>query len=560
MSEGDMLSPALAAERRVGLRHGLLIVAALFLLIALPWLICNQELSRQEGLFAAITAEFSTSSWQPEQGLIVRAHHQPVSDAWPLYPAVVSLLCRAGMPVENALRTVSVVMLGLLSLLAGAAAGMRSGKTAGLVAGCCCFSTVFAMQKSVIGGPETMAAFFLFSAQLLFFHYGSRRADWNSAWIASAILVSLGFLAAGPLVVAFFVVPLIFLRRPLSFSGKFRTPGFAAGIILLGVVVLAWAFPFGTALRQYAVKSGFEIISFHKYMKNVLTFLPVFPVRMLPWSLVMWMPFCVALQAISPVPVFSRYLRTLFFPTLALVWLLPGTSSAQIFFLLGPLSVLTGLDYELGVRRYGRTLRRLLAVCWAFFPVAVFVIALIVLLPERFLGIFGDPRNMMFRDQPGYLMLAAGAAAVLGLLAVVYRYGFRWYPIWVPVAMLSFGIGVMRLADALPYHLMDNGWRRFGGDVRRVLPEGTPKIYKYEIDGMYCGLFYVGLPVHKLRQLEDLDGLDDTVYLISSRLPVYPDRVWTPLFPRDYTCRGTPVSVWRGVRPDERELPEESHE
>jgi hypothetical protein len=44
--------------------------------------------------------------------------------------------------------------------------------------------------------------------------------------------------------------------------------------------------------------------------------------------------------------------------------------------------------------------------------------------------------------------------------------------------------------------------------------------------------------------------MEETVYLISSGGPVYPDRVWTPLLPEGYTCQGVELSVWRGVRRD----------
>ena len=77
---------------------------------------------------------------------------------------------------------------------------------------------------------------------------------------------------------------------------------------------------------------------------------------------------------------------------------------------------------------------------------------------------------------------------------------------------------------------------------------------------MYSGLFYAKYPVRKLQSLEDLENLADTVYVISSQLPVAPGRVWTPLLPDDYRYGGVTVSLWRGVRRVEDENWEESNE
>ena len=560
MSKKNILPQSLILENRIGIRRGIFIVLLLFLFIFLPWLMGNQELFRQEGVFAAIAAEYADGTEFAVNGVSASAHHQILRDAWPLYPAVVSLFAR-WFSMETALRSVSVVMLGILSLLAGINTAIRSNKRSGLVAALCCFGTLFALDKGINGGPETMAACFLLAAQLLFFHYGSRHADWNSAWIASAIFLSLGFLTIGPVVILFFVFPLLFLRRPLSFSGKFRSPGFLAGFILLLSTVIGWLLPLGLDWRHYAYSSGVEIVPLADYLCNVLSFPFIFPVRMMPWSLVMWLPFCVALQAISPVPVFSRYLRTLFFSMLTLVWLLPGASSMLIFFLIGPLAILTGLNYDLGVRRYGGFLRRVLLAGGMVFPILILLLLFVVFLPDRYLGISGDVGKLKFRESIQYFYFALSGIGILTALGVFFCCGRKRFPVWVQILLLSFGIGVISSTVSLPLRMMENDWRKFGTDVRNALPSDAQRIFKYKIDGMYCGLFYVGVPVYTLEDLARLESLEDTVYLVSAAAPVYPDRVWTPLLPAGYKCRGVEVTLWRGERPlDEESIPENEDE
>ncbi len=556
MSKEELLPQSLILENRVGIRRGIFLAVLLFLFIFLPWLISQRELFRQEGVFAAIAAEFSESTYFAANGINASAHHQLLRDAWPLYPAVVSLFNRF-MPMEVALRCVSVLMLGILSVIIGHAAASRSGGRAGVVAAFCCFGTLFALDKGVNGGPESMAACFLLSAQLLFYRYGYSRSDWNLAWISSAILLALGFFTVGPSIILFFVFPLIFMRRPLSYSGKFRIPGFFAGIILLIISVIAWLLPLGLDWRHYAYSSGVEIMPFSEYLVDILVFPFVFAVRMMPWSLVMWLPFCVALQSVSNQAVFSRYQRTLFFSMLALVWLLPGASSLLIFFLIGPLAILTGMYYELGVRRYGRFLRRTLAAGGFVFLLMMAVVLVILFLPDKYLSIFGDTEKMGFRSASEYFYLAIGAVILLIVLGIFFCYSRKRLPVWTQILLICFAISIVGTVELLPYRLMENDWRKFGHDIRNVLPQDAEKVYKYSIDGMYCGLFYTGVPVYTLENLEKLDSLEDTVYLISASAPVYPDRVWTPLLPEGYKCRGVEVSLWKGERPLEEEVSDE---
>ena len=219
-----------------------------------------------------------------------------------------------------------------------------------------------------------------------------------------------------------------------------------------------------------------------------------------------------------------------------------------MLFLLGPLAILTGVNYELGVRRYAVVMRKILIFCGIFFPAAIALVIAVTFLPERFLGIFGDPGKMLFRAENGYIFLMLAGVTALAVAGIFFCLGHRRFPVWVQIVLISFGIGILGVVIRQPYRMMDRDWRDFGRDVRAVVPDGTEKVYKYNIDGMYCGLFYCGLPVHELKSLNILEKLEDTVYLISSEVPVYPDRVWTPLLPEGYACRGVEVSVWRGVR------------
>lgn len=542
----EVLPQSLILENRGGAKRWILLTVALFLLLFLPWLISGRELFRQEGLFAAIATEYMESSDFLTNGMSASAHHVVVDDAFPLYPMVVSQVCRLGVPMEMSLRLVAMFFLGVLSLLAGICAASRSNARAGVVAACCCFGTLFAFEKTQIGGPEAMAGCFLFAAQMLFFHYGSRLADWNSAWVAAAVLLTLGFLTAGLVVILFFAVPLVFLRRPLSSAGKFRTPGFIAGVILLLLVVVSWGLPTELALRNYAAESGFKAVELKEYLKAMLAFPAMFPVRMLPWVLVMWMPFCVALQAISPLPVFSLYLRTLFLSMLALAWLLPGVSSEQMFFIIGPLAVLTGIYYDLGIRRYGRKLRKFIACCTVLFPLLGLYVAAVYWLPEKYLHCFTTVEKLSFRNTDEHFLIVLIALGGFAILLLLLQLGVRKFPVWVNLLLMNLAVAIVGAAVLLPYRSQSREWRDFGGEVKSDLPADAEMIYKYNIQGLYSGLFYTGKPVYKIRKD---DALPDkkTVYLLAPDYPDLPNRSWEPLRQDGYICRGEKVFLYKGV-------------
>ena len=549
----ELLPQSLRIENKISFLPALIIAAGAFLLLFSFWLLPERELFRDEGFFAAAASEIAAGDGAVKQGLTVSAHHVILDNAWPMYPFVVSLFYRLGLPMESSLRIVSVLMLGILSLISGITVKIRCNSRSGIVAGCCCFGTVFALCKGFVGTPEIMAGVFLLTAQLLFFHYGSRLASWNSAWLSAAVFVSLGFLTAGPVVILYFAFPLLFLRRPLSSGKKYSTPGFAAGVFLLGVVVAAWALPAGLALHQYAAESGLEAVPLAKYCKEVITFPFYLIIRLMPFSVIMWLPFCVALQENSRLPVFCLYLRTLFFSMLALTWLLPGTSTMLIAFLIGPLSILTGIMYDFGVRRYGAAMRNLLGILGGFFPVAVVVLMLILFLPESKLSWLGDPAKMIFRNEPLFFWGIVVASAVLILLSLIFYCGIKKLPVWMLGLILTCGIGLVNISAVLPYCMMEKEWRDFGSDIRKALPEKTKKLYKYDIEGMFCGLFYAGVPVYKVHKDAGLPAAEKNVYLISTHFPDISGYHWRPLLPADYTCRGVPVSLWHGkfIEPEE---------
>ncbi len=537
------------SERKIGAWSGWLIIIFSFMLIYLPWLSPERELFRGEGLYAAEAMEFDFAS------PVVTAHQVAITDGYPLFPAAAALLSRdCGIPMETVLRGISVVMFAATAILVFFAAASERSRVAGFAAMAMYISSGLTIEKVIDGDPTTSGAFFLAAAQLLFFNYGIRRADWNRAWIISALLAALGFLSCGFKPILCFVVPMFFFRRPLSVKSKFRKPGFIAALVIGGMAIGCWLFSY-TAVAQRLPLDYPELPSIPEYLREICQFPLLLIFRLLPWSLIAWLPFCVALQALDTTPILSRYLRTLTISTLALLWLLPNTDSRESLYLLAPLSILFGINYELGMRRYGGRFRRLLRLGEYFALLTAVGIVVACFAPPEWLSTFFSIDNTLdFRNIPAY-RLAAGAALVLVLATAFFLHRAREsFPVWMLFLACGFTAGIFAATVLLPYRAQEQEKRRLGNDIRQALAgENTVRLYKSEITDLYGGLYYSGVPVVKLQSLSELPRQEEVVYLINTDFPQHPERSWSNLFPADYTYNRRRLALWKGViRPAEK--------
>ena len=534
---------SLAVENRVSPGVAVAIAGIFFALFFSCWL-GGRELLSQEGLYASCAAEY-----QP--GMPITAHGVPRPDIQPLFPASAALLSHVGVPMENALRLLSVAMLAAWSILAASIAARRRNYRAGIVTFFCCAGTIFAMDKGVHGLPVAMTAFFLLAGQLVFFHFGSRLANWNKAWLSAVVLWILAFLAGGPIVLLYIIMPILFLRRPLSVRSKFNAPGFFAACVLMGLTVLWRVVQSGYNLRMDILPVEF---SSWEYIKQILLFPLVFPVRMLPWSLLTWLPFCTALQEIDQTPVFSRYLRIIFIISFGLAWLLPNRPSVELFYVAGPLAIMTGINYDLGIRRYWKWFRKALFVGEILLFAAALAMAGIIFLPSEWLERFFVSNYTVLDARYKFIVLSAAAAVIL-VMAIFFHLQRRTAPIWQLVVKIMVCCAIFCNVLLLPKYWNNRRWQNLGSDISAAFPadEKVDTLYKLDIEGMYCGLFYAGVPVKKIRSLDELPQ-NKTIFIISSGFPRHFGWRWTPLLPPDYRFEGEPLAMWCGVPvPPEKE-------
>lgn len=538
-------------EFAVPLWIGILLLASATAVIYLPWLGSERELFRNESLHAVIAQEFSVSSPLPT------AHHVQQLSEGIIHQAASAFLHRiSGLDPVCSLRTISFIMLLLTAILAGLGVPSRS-RRARLAAAAVVVSTLLAIDKSCEGYPATTSAFFLLAAQLAFFYYGIRKANWNMAWLTSAALITLAFFSGGFRLLIYFIFPMLFFRRPLSVKSKFRKAGFVAAVLILSFIVsgylLQFSFNTGKTVLSELLDAGFQS---SEYWQEVLSFPLMLPVRLMPWTFILWLPFCVALQAIDQTPIYSRYLRTLTFSTLLLLWLLPHHDAREMIYLIGPLAIQMGIFYDAGTRRYGNRIRKMLIIGEFIILLQLCAFVCVFLLPENVIGsLISISSSLDFRNSNIFRIELFSALACCTALGIFFCCGRRSAPLWLLLLTLSLTTGLFYGSVIKPYRSQDKRKRQLAADIKNVLKnENTSKLYKCDIKGFYGGLFYTGIPVYQLNNVSELPENAETVYLISTEFPQTLDRKWSNLLPPNYTYQKEKIHLWKGVLKENSEL------
>lgn len=529
---------------------GICILLAAFVLLYQPWNLGERELFRMEGFYAAQTLEMDRSL------MLTTAHGVAIQNAFPLYPYLASLLYHAtSLPVEMAMRLLSVLMTAATSLLIYITVRRARSATAAAAAAAAFFAVNIVFEKSLDAAPTSTIALGLLSAQLLWFFCGVHRANWNAAWIFSFTVLGLTFLAGGFAPIFYFIFPLIFMRRPLTLWTKLNRPGLAGGIAILGGMILLWGVPYLAFSQVMPLQYlQFGAWSLYHYGEQLLTF-PVYAVvRFLPWSLLAWCPFCVALHPIDDTPIFSRYLRTIVIADFFLFWWLPGGEALDLFYLAGPLAILIGLSYEIAVRRYARPLRKVLRACGIFTLVLTALLLLFCFLPEEWMEKFVSISNSVeFRHATTYLALTLLAAAATLLISLALLSGNPRRPVWLILLLTAVAGAVFYWQTMHPYRVGDHSKSELGKELREALLRDAAKldpqfiVYKSDILDLYGECRYLGTRVQKIEALSELPQSADTVYLLTTEFPQLPERNWTNLLAPDRVYLRHRLCLWKGV-------------
>jgi len=521
---------------RIPERRHVLLLLVLFVVLYLVNL-GVRELRSHEALAAVISTEMLAN----RSPLVTNVHGERV-DAFPLYPWLIMLCSGPDGPTERTARLPAALAILAMAALAGLTAKRAGGPLAGVVAASMVLTTVACLQEGVRASHDTVFALFLSAAWFCWYWLGRVQKRWVTAWFAVMLLVLAATFAGGASAFAYFYFPLFFLRRPLRGWRRMLFPAHFSALALVIGVVVCWLrlapgqslFPWGTLVLR-AVPEGTG-----SYLRDVAAFPIECAGALLPWSFLMWPGFCMAYRPLEKNPVFCRFLRTLVWSLFLVAWFVPRSAPRMLLPLVCPIAVLTGLHYEILLRRHHLQLTRLCkGIAWLTLTAGGICLLGGVLHAGGLIIMAGLPG----RDWTvNMLLLIAAVYTAQWLLSA----GASGRPYWVRLLVAVAALRLAFLAVYPPTKSWLHSERRLTGQLlSNRLPDDTPAggtgaegagrvtVYRVVDWFLVAECFYINRPVVKINQLDDELPKDaQTVYVLGGdKPPILPERTWTACGP-----------------------------
>ncbi len=499
-----------------------------FCLLYLPNL-GTRELRPEEALTATVAEEMAASGHY----LATTVHGEPVR-AFPLDAWAIAVLRRA-LPRSTATARLpfALAILGMAGL-AGYVAARAAGHLAGAAAAAMVLTAPVCLDAGTRAGSNAVFAFLISAAWFAWYRLGRIEKHWGAAWITALLLTTLAAFGAGMQAFLYFYFPLLFLRRPLRFSVRMRVWGHVIGLAAAALVIGLWLWntPNQIFFPWKSLVVGSIPQSSGGYLRDLFTFPFVAALYLFPWIFLLWPGFCAAFRPLEKTPVLCRYLRVLAIPLFLATWVLPALSFRVLLPIVPALAVLTGIHYEILVRRYFRQLSRLQILLARVTAIAA--AAALALLLLHLLHIIR------------FVQLSAPAAffdAAL-LLAAFLLARELWRPqengaFWRRLTLALLALRLVYLA-VLPtgQALFRNRAFRFAQRLESGLPpaDKTPLVYKYVHRLLVTECFYLHRPVVRIRNIAEVPAPQRTHSLYVIGGPKYPlldlnNRTWKPCSP-----------------------------
>ncbi|MBR2425644.1 MAG: hypothetical protein IKB16_02775 [Lentisphaeria bacterium] len=513
----------------------ILFITLIFLLAYPLWHIGERELFWNEGKYACIAAD--SMEFPP----VMMPHGQFDASVYPLYPMLVKAVSQcSGFSMEFSLRAVSVLSLFLLTLIVCFACYRAGGVQAGAAGAVAMFTTILCGEKSIEGYPTMLTALILYGGWLLWFEFTLSKGNWNYAWLSAGIFGALAYYSAGPTGLFLFFAPLLVQQRPLNIWTKLRYSGLYAALFIIVVTLLLYYAPQWNLQKPAPAVESF---SFSGWLKHLATYPFMLIVRFLPWSLLLWAPFCAALIPLGRNPLFEKYNRVLFSVTAVILWLKPG-ASREMLYLLPLIATMAGIDYWIVVRRYGWKILKVMRIYGWTLLVLSAVACGFLFCPESLLLYLQPLFNAVaYREilQPVYLLLGQIVAAAV--LISIGLYFTRYYiRIWLVTALFFCGTMLLFWSTVYPVRTASHEKRDFGNQIRRILDNEADfkklqkkVLYKDSaISGLYGECYYMSIPVKSVDIKMNFQQNEEFVYVLSTGVPSSSERGWSRLYDMEY--------------------------
>ena len=521
-----------------------------FLILTIPnsWL---PELSEAEATNTLIAKEILENG----DYFLTRLQGSPTSVP-PLTAWLLSGIFKVLPVTEFTIRLVGITSLGLLTTLCGVISYRSAGPTGSAATIAATMSSYVAIKQGILGDENMLFCLLVNASWFAWYIFGREQRHWLYAWFFAHILVFLAILAVGIKAIFFFYFPLFFLRRPLNVWLRLRQVDHILSATVLCLSIILWIIT--TPYQIENVIRFFREFEHHEPSTNYLLQLFIFPISSLlsytPWVFLAWPAYCVAFQPLEKDPILAQFLRTITFSLFFLFWLLPEVKPEILTPLIGPLSILVGLNYETLVRRYGRQLRYLpRSICWiTLFGVGI---CCLIILPLKDFGEF-----LLLRYSLLLCITFLSLSIVMAVTILRARFNIR---IWFAVI---FSIVTFRLAFSSAYQglcvydkLSTN--RTLGAHLSESLPID---IIVYEMitdkESFSTLSYYLNRPVTKINDVRSLPYHEDTVFVLGKDVvPISRNRNWFPVS-ESVAYDNYQLRMWKGekriieVNPDHLEF------
>jgi hypothetical protein len=532
----------------------ILLLIALFLIIFSPWYLHIRELIGVEGKFGSMAVEMNLLS--PSNF----AHGESLSFCYPLYPWLSAIVYKLGLSIELSLRGISILSLAFISFIVFEATRRTSGIQGAFVATCFMFSNIFVLEKAIDGNPFTLTVVLLLSGWILWYYFGIVKGDWNIGWISGLLFAGLAFYTIGWVALIYFFLPLIFMRRPLSFWNKLNFPGFTVGLFLVLFFILLWIIPkmVSSVNSQLAPVTFLNEIS-DTYFRDIFLYPFNIVGGLMPWAILSWPVFCVAYQPLDKNPIFSRFLRTIFFSLFFALWINPFSTTRDFIILVPPLAIMTGSNYWVLIRRHGNGLQKIFQVFTIIFTI----------IGIGSLGLFFIPKNIWIDYFPftwlhaeyferginflnnyfTYGVIQLSLSILLGLILITLYILKKNTPLWFRAVSLSLMFMLFFWSITYPYRGQDNDARSTAIVLNKEIKKINDKnlvIYKGpHIADIYILSCYLDCRLSKIYYYNQLPRDKENVYVFTLNPPIYPERSWTRIARTVY--KDIYLYLWKGT-------------
>ncbi|MBO4512609.1 MAG: hypothetical protein J5746_07560 [Victivallales bacterium] len=293
---------------------------------------------------------------------------------YPLYPWLVKICSLGGIPTTFALRLPAFIALAIIAIASGIFALKLQSSFAGIIASCIVMLSVVSFKIGILANVDIVASCLISCAWYLLYIYGWSKRQWGIAWTIALALVFICTFGWGLKAVLIFYLPMFFLWNRLDgFETLQSSQHIVSALVALALMVARYfVFPNTPLLPWKALAFVNPPETFADYIWHLVGMLPKTAFYLLPWTLLSWAPFCLALRQFELHRTACHYLRVIVSSTFVLFLVLPGGSPLHLLPVLGPFAVLMGVHSEIVLRRYRDFFACLLRlVAWLCLIVAV---------------------------------------------------------------------------------------------------------------------------------------------------------------------------------------------